>query len=68
MCISTSGNVVENNDLIKGVLSKNYQLTEKIHDDTVVTDPESDTPDSSMDPIIIPKTQLDPIIKPRSIH
>ena len=26
-----------------------------------------DTPDSSMDPIIIPETQLDPMIKPRSI-
>ena len=34
-------------------------------DDTVVTDTESDTPDS---PIIIPETQLDLTIEPMSIH
>ena len=55
--MSTSGDVVGN-----------YQLTEMILDDTVVTDTESDTPDSSMGPIIIPETQLDPTIEPMSIH
>ena len=32
-----------------------------------MTDPASGTPDSSIDPIIIPETQLDPMIEPRSI-
>ena len=59
--------MVENSDVMKGVLSKNSQLTEKIHNDIAVTDPESVTPDSSMDPITIPKTQLDPIIVPNYI-
>ena len=36
-------------------------------DNTVVTDPASGMPDSSMDPIIIPETQLDPMIEPMSI-
>ena len=36
-------------------------------DNTVVTDQASGPPDSSMDPIIIPETQLDPMIEPRSI-
>ena len=46
----------------------NYQLTKMRLDDTVVTDTESDTLDSSMGPIIIPETQLDPTIEPMSIH
>ena len=55
--MSTSGDVVGN-----------YQLTEMRLDDTVVTDTESDTPDSSMGSIIIPEAQLDPTIEPMSIH
>ena len=46
----------------------NYQLTEMRLDDTVVTETESDTPDSVMGSIIIPETQLDPTIEPMSIH
>ena len=63
----TSGNVVGNSDLVNGVLSTNYQLTEMRQDNTVVPDPASGAPDSSMDSIIIPETQLDPMIEPRSI-
>ena len=54
---STSGDVVGN-----------YQLAEMRLYDTVMTDTESDTPDSSMGSIIIPETQLDPTIEPISIH
>ena len=63
--MSTSGNVVGNSDLVNENLSKNYQLTEMRQDNIVVTDPASGTPDSSIDPIIIPETQLDPMIEPR---
>ena len=51
-----------------GDVGGNYQLTEMRLDDTVVTDTESDTPDSSMGTIIIPETQLEPTIEPMSIH
>ena len=55
--MSTSGNVV-----------LKYQLTEMRLNDAVVTDTESDTPDSSMDPIIISETQPDSMMEPRDIH
>ena len=63
--MSTSGIVV--GELVNGILSKNYQLTEMRQDNAVVTDPASGTPDSSKYPIIIPETQLDTMIEPRSI-
>ena len=55
--MSTAGDVVGN-----------YQLTEMKLYDTLMTDTESDTPDSSMGSIIILETQLDPTIESMSIH
>ena len=46
----------------------NYQVTEMKLYDTVMTDTESDTPDSSIGSLIIPETQPDPTIEPMSIH
>ena len=53
---------------MQGDVKKGLHLSDMILDDTVVTDTKSDTPDSSMGPISIPETQLDPTIEPMSIH
>ena len=64
--LSLCSPVVGKSDLVNGVLSKNYQLTEMRQDNTVMTDPAPDMPDSSMDPIIISETQLEPRSIPES--